>query len=516
MGVASGDRMAMFAAARRAPSVRPGHEETRHAVSVAGHDLAARLRELGASAGSLEDALEPMLQAILQVTGATAGALCLYDVRAQALCLAAEIGLSDEGRGKLRHIARRGEGDSWGIPLHGMLNRRCYLIEHAAQNRFVPPLIPDANTIETVACLPVYGGDAPLASLVLVTRAPRVLGERALHGVEAPVHEIGRVIEAMRQRTLGGDTKPPTSALVPALGAGASGGSAIAPPSGVPSADSACLAGEITRVERERDQLAVDLETSRRDGREKAEALAAELTRRQARLEEAEAGAAHEQRAREALEMRVAAGISVGRDELRQAREAAREAEHAHAAALAEVAELRSALERERQSARTEASIVSVHLAEETDRQLEVPLHPSHAPPDEDRIAALEEAATHLHDARAQAWDAAARLVETEVTLDASREEYTSQISLLTVQLGAVRKELAVVRAISVRAVRVHARAMARQRVSDLRDVVHDLEGCADVIDRIRLPGAGPLREAAARFADVASHIAVDYGRADP
>jgi len=52
--------------------------------------------------------------------------------------------------------------------------------------------------------------------------------------------------------------------------------------------------------------------------------------------------------------------------------------------------------------------------------------------------------------------------------------------------------------------------------VSDLRDVVHDLEGCADVIDRIRLPGAGPLREAAARFADVASHIAVDYGRADP
>ena len=35
-----------FVAARQAPSVRPGHEGPRHAVSVAGHDLAARLRDL--------------------------------------------------------------------------------------------------------------------------------------------------------------------------------------------------------------------------------------------------------------------------------------------------------------------------------------------------------------------------------------------------------------------------------------------------------------------------------------
>jgi hypothetical protein len=56
---------------------------------------------------------------------------------------------------------------------------------------------------------------------------------------------------------------------------------------------------------------------------------------------------------------------------------------------------------------------------------------------------------------------------------------------------------------------------MARQRVSDLRDVVRDLEGCVDVIDSIRLTAAAPLREAAARFADIASTVDAEYGRAD-
>jgi len=475
----------MFVAARRAPSVRPGYEGPRHAVSVAGNELAARLHELSASAGSLEDALEPMLQAILETTGATAGALCLYDVRLQALRLAAEIGLSDEGCRKLRIIARRGEGDSWGIPLHGMLNRRCYLIEEAAQNRFVPPLIPDANTIETVACLPVYSGETPLASLVLITRTPRTLGERELHGVEAPVHEIGRWIETMRQQALERENKPAMPASVPTIGGGASGGIASALPVGVASADTASLAAEIARVERERDRIAAEIETLRRDAQGKTEAHAAALERLRMQLGEAEAGAAHEQRAREELEVRLAAGIQTGRDELRQALEA-------RAAALAEVAELRIHLERERQSARAQASGVSARLLAEADSQLEA----QRAHLNEASKAALEEATTHLHDARTQAWDVAARLVETEATL------------------AALREELTVVRAKSADAARINAGAMARQRVSDLRDVARDLEGCADVIDRIRL--AEPLREAAARFADIASTIDAEYGRADP
>jgi hypothetical protein len=59
-----------------------------------------------------------------------------------------------------------------------------------------------ARRAPTVACLPVYNGDTPLASLILVTCTPRTLGERELHGVEAPVHEIGRLIETTHQRVL--------------------------------------------------------------------------------------------------------------------------------------------------------------------------------------------------------------------------------------------------------------------------------------------------------------------------
>jgi hypothetical protein len=135
---------------------------------------------------------------------------------------------------------------------------------------------------------------------------------------------------------------------------------------------------------------------------------------------------------------------------------------------------------------------------------------------DEASKAALEAATTHLHDARTQAWDVAARLFETEAALDASREECQSQVALLTIQLATLREELTVVRAISVDAARINARAMARQRVSNLRVVVRDLEVCANVIDGIPLTGAEPLRAAAARFADIASTIDAEYGRADP
>jgi len=516
--------MAPFAAARRAPIVPPGHEPPRHAVRAVGHDLAARLRDVGVSAGSLEDALQSMLRAIVETTGAAAAALCLYDVREQALRLAAEIGLSDEGAQRLRHIARRGEGTSWGIPLHGMLNRRCYLIEHAARNRFVPPLIPDADRIETVACLPVYAGDAPLASLVLVTRAPRTLGERELHGIETPVHELGRSIELLNRRALERALKPPVPASARASGVGATGAVGTTSPGvettfgpSVPStlaADAASLAAEADRIEREHSHVAGELETLRSHARAQADADAAELARLRTQLGEAEAGAADERRARGELEVRLAAESSARGDELRRALEAARDAERAHEAARAEAAALRIALERERQSTAARASRTSSgHDRPAADRESSVG-SPSHR--DDAAHAALVEATAHVHDARAQAWNVAMRLVETEAALDASRGESQGQIASLTMHLGALRKELAVVRAMSVRAARTHARTLARQRVRDLRDVVRALEGCADAIDRLRLTGAEPLREAATRFADIASAITVDYGRAEP
>src|SRR6266478_3590431 len=120
MGVASSGTMPMLAAVRRAPSARPEREAPLRPASVAGRELANRLRKLGASTGSPEDALDPMLHAILEATGAVAGALCLYDVAQQVLRLAAEVGLAGAGCRQLRTITR-GNADSWGMPLHGCL-----------------------------------------------------------------------------------------------------------------------------------------------------------------------------------------------------------------------------------------------------------------------------------------------------------------------------------------------------------------------------------------------------------
>src|SRR5207244_1992154 len=75
---------------------------------------------------------------------------------------------------------------------------------------------------------------------------------------------------------------------------------------------------------------------------------AAEIDRLRARLAEAEAGAAHEQRAREELESTLERGLAAGQADLRKTREAARRAEATRAALAAENARLAAELERAR------------------------------------------------------------------------------------------------------------------------------------------------------------------------
>src|SRR5437667_9431904 len=74
-----------------------------------------------------EDALQPALQAILEATGAQAGALCLFDVRYGLLRLAAEVGISDEGCRALRSI-RQDDARAWALPLQCLRDRRPYPI----------------------------------------------------------------------------------------------------------------------------------------------------------------------------------------------------------------------------------------------------------------------------------------------------------------------------------------------------------------------------------------------------
>jgi len=139
---------------------RPGavSAEAARAVRVRPPALAERLARIAADVAP-EETLEQALRAILEETGAHAGALCLYDSRQTVLRLAAEIGLSDEGCRRLRTV-RRGDPSAWDMPLHGLLNGRAYLIESAARNRYVPRLVDAAASVE--AMLEYAPASAPL------------------------------------------------------------------------------------------------------------------------------------------------------------------------------------------------------------------------------------------------------------------------------------------------------------------------------------------------------------------
>src|SRR5262245_26605208 len=122
-----------------------------------------------------EEVVEAELRGILEATQTTAGAVCLFDQHQELLRLAVEVGLSDEGCRRLRTV-RRGAATSWDMPLHSLLNRRAYLIESAAKNRYVPPLVDDVAAVRSVACIPLYDAATAVGSLILVSRSS--FGER--------------------------------------------------------------------------------------------------------------------------------------------------------------------------------------------------------------------------------------------------------------------------------------------------------------------------------------------------
>jgi predicted nucleic acid-binding Zn-ribbon protein/CheY-like chemotaxis protein len=146
-----------------------------------------------------EELIEVQLRAILEATQTSAGAVCLFDQHQELLRLAVEVGLSDEGCRRLRTV-RRGAATTWDMPLHSLLNRRVYLIESAAKNRYVPPLVDEVAMVRAVACIPLYDGSTPVGSLILVALAPRTFGERQIRMLEQPVRELVGHIIAMRKR----------------------------------------------------------------------------------------------------------------------------------------------------------------------------------------------------------------------------------------------------------------------------------------------------------------------------
>lgn len=142
-----------------------------------------------------EDALEPALRALLGASGATAGAVCLFDCGDAVLRLAAEIGLSDDGCATLR--ALRAGGDGWDAPLATLRERRARLAIDA------PPLTDPPSV--TVACVPLIVADRPLGIAVLA--APRELDDDDLDHARAAIAVLAGVVDQIHRRVAAIATK---------------------------------------------------------------------------------------------------------------------------------------------------------------------------------------------------------------------------------------------------------------------------------------------------------------------
>jgi CheY-like chemotaxis protein len=288
--------------------------------------LGEKLREIAAAAAAPEDALEPALQAILAASGAQAGAICLFDARHNILRLAAESGLSDDGCRTLRSV-RRGDPTSWDMPLHGLLNRRAYLIESASRNRYVPRLVEHGATVRTVACIPLYGGASPVGSVVLVAVAPKSFAERDIRTLERPLRELSRLIEKARRRPVGAEPARPRidvttivaerDHLLDEVAAGLAERSRLAAELATKSGESERLRAAVDAAAEERLRLVAELERTRREA-ERGDALASSLAaaeQERARLAETLKAAALERaeqaRVRTALEDAKAAAEQV-------------------------------------------------------------------------------------------------------------------------------------------------------------------------------------------------------------
>jgi CheY-like chemotaxis protein len=309
--------------------------------------LAARLREIAAQ-GAAEDALEPALKAIVEATRTHAGAVCLFDPRQRMLRLVAESGLSDEGCRRLRSV-RRGDPTSWDMPLTGLLNRRAYLIESAARNRYVPRLVEEKGAVRTIACVPLYVGPAPVGTIVLVALAPRSLDERDIRTLERPLVELTSMIEAVRRR--GGvveETSIPdlTRARLFAAGAGVSAElERLREELSKQLVERTALAAELAARTGETDRMRATLEAAAdvRAGRERELDRLRQEAERVATLATSLAVAEGE-RARLAAALEAAAAERAERARAEAALEQARaEAEHAATAALAELEAARRA-----------------------------------------------------------------------------------------------------------------------------------------------------------------------------
>src|SRR5205809_528964 len=445
---------------------------------------AGQLGEIAAGAAAPGDMLEPALAAVLEASRASAGALCLFDQRHELLRLAAEVGLSDDGCKRLRQI-RRGGMAGWDMPLHSLLNRRVYLIESAAKNRYVPPLVEAAASVTTIACVPLYAGTTPVASIVLVAVAPERITGQQIGPLSEPLRELARRIEAARRRAA---TAAPPATPPPALVRPAAAERDKSEASRVQT-----LVTSLAEAERERARLAAALEAAaaERAERARAEAVvdethgaehAAEIARLMARLAEAEAAAARERERVKAYERE--------RDQLAAAHERApRVEEGQHAAGERSRAEHEDDLQR---------ALAAARAADQARAAADAEAEGARA-----ALARAEAAVEALEDEKQRARDEIAKLREGAGTLLAERRrleqgleearlrdvEARTQVAELERQIGALREQRqadAAARAAANADAEAARRALEDER-QRARDEIARLEGIAAERDRLSM-----------------------------
>jgi len=438
-----------------------GSQEAKKAAATAVYaTLSERLRKIGSEAAALEDALDPALAAIVEATGATGAAICLYDPGRETLRLAAEFGLSDEGCRRLRTV-RRNDPASWDMPLQGLLNRRVYLIESASRNRYVPPLVEPVASVRTIACLPIFDGATRFGSLVLVACVPKSISEADVRGLEKPLRDLATVLDAAKRRgtapSRSGAAQAPQVAPHPAPAA-----AAPAPPSPAPVDEAAAhqvklLVASLAEAQQERDRLAVALEAAAAERAEQARAQAAlaaaapptdEIARLMARLaelegaaarerdrvsdwerehkrlaDELEAAAERERHMREQLEDVLARATGAREADLREALERARVAEEARESANRDAEAARAALARAEAVART--------LENEKSRVRDEVEHLLAAV--QAMLAERERLEKGLAEARSREEEARARVTDLEHQVEALRGERAAEASALSV-----------------------------------------------------------------------------------
>jgi hypothetical protein len=362
------------------PSAReagPPGSAGRAAPSTIAAETAERLKEIIREAPAPEDALEPALRFLVEAMGGAGGAICFFDQRKEVLRLAAESNLSDEGCRRLRSV-RRGDVAGWDMPLHGLLNRRAYLIDSAAKNRYVPQLVEATALVRSIVCLPIYQGATALGSLLIVTTGARVMSERDIHNLGPSVRELSALIEAIRLRAPALGPELPARAAPPPVPAGPSPpppaaaraepvppGADAAPARAAEPAPAGAAESSPPRPVAPAAPAPAPARASEATERSGASPISAELIALRSQLEELEARARAEDAQSAALRARVASAETAAREERERAAESARRLAEA-AAALEETRASERTLRAELAAASPERDDLRARLAELT------------------------------------------------------------------------------------------------------------------------------------------------------